>query len=216
MLVWLTPIYIGVNVTSMTTSRPYQMNARADAVRETRARIVAAAGEAILESDYNAITLEAIGQAAGVSVQTIIRHFASKDGLFRETFENMNKRVMISMEAVAIGDVRGAIEALHARYEWMGDSNIRMLAQEGSSGLISDGTKAARKYHRGWVERIFDPYLPAKGDPERRRRLFQLLIVCDVYTWKLIRRDHGGSRAATTEAILELANAVVGCKGDDR
>lgn len=200
----------------MNTSRPYRMNARANSVRETRARILAAAGEAILQSDYSAITLEAVGQAAGVSVQTIIRHFGSKEGLFRETSENIFKRVVTSMDAVAVGDVRSAIDALHARYEWMGDGNIRFLAQEESPGLIAEATKAARKNHRGWVERIFDPYLPPKGDPERRKRLFQLLIVCDVYTWKLIRRDHGGSRAATTEAILELANLVVGRKGDDR
>jgi AcrR family transcriptional regulator len=200
----------------MNTSRSYQMNARADAVRETRARIVAAAGEAILQSDYNAITLEAVGRAARVSVQTIIRHFGSKDGLFREASENIFKRVVTSMDAIAVGDVRGAIEALHARYEWMGDGNIRFLAQQETPGLIADGTKAARRYHRSWVERIFDPYLPPKGDTERRNRLFQLLIVCDVYTWKLLRRDHGGSRAATTEAILGLANAIVGCTGDAR
>lgn len=192
------------------------MKARADSVRETRSRILAAAGEAVLVSDQDAITLAAIGEAAEVSVQTIIRHFGSKDGLFREAYERMFEQVVRSMEDVAVGDVRGAIEALHARYEWMGDSNIRFLAQEATPGPIADGTRAARKYHRGWVERIFDPYLPPKGNPERRTRLFQLLIVCDVYTWKLIRRDHGGSRTATTEAILDLANAVVGYEGDDK
>jgi len=198
----------------MNKNRRYLMKARADSVDETRAKIVAAAVDAILASDYNSITLETVGQTAGVSVQTIIRHFESKDGLFRKASESMFERVRSSMDAIAVGDVRGAIEALHARYEWMGDSNIRFLAQEETPGLISDGTRVARKYHRGWVERIFDPYLPPRGDPDRRKRLFQLLIVCDVYTWKLIRRDHGGSRAATTEAILELANAVVDRKGD--
>ena len=112
------------------------------------------------------------------------------------------------MEGVEVGDIRAAVEALHARYEWMGDGNIRMLAQEDSPGLIADGMKSARKWHRQWIERIFAPYLPAKG-AARRRRLYQFLIVCDVYTWKLVRRDHGGSRNATTKAIVELANAIV-------
>jgi len=214
MLTRLTSIYIGVNVTNMKHPRPYRMNARADAVRENRSRILAAACEAVLKSDHDAIPLAAIGEAAGVSVQTIIRHFGSKDGLFREAYERMFERVVKSMEDVAVGDVKGAIEALHARYEWMGESNIRFLAQEATPGMIADGTKAARKFHRDWVEKIFEPFLPPKGDPERRRRLFQLLIVCDVYTWKLIRRDHGGSRAATTEAILDLACAVVGQRGE--
>jgi AcrR family transcriptional regulator len=184
------------------------MGARADAVRETRAKILAAAGEALQTTDYASITLDAIGESSGVSVQTIIRHFGSKDGLFHEAFDAWGQKVAREMEGVEVGDVRGAIEALHARYEWMGDSNIRMLAQEESPGLIADGMKVARKFHRAWIERIFAPYLPAKG-AARRKRLYQFLIVCDVYTWKLVRRDHGGSRNATTEAIVELANAIV-------
>jgi AcrR family transcriptional regulator len=52
-------------------------------VRETRAKILAAAGEALLNTDYNAITLDAIGESAGIILQTIIRHFVSKERLFR-------------------------------------------------------------------------------------------------------------------------------------
>lgn len=212
MLVLLTRKCIGVNVTSMNTSRRYQMSARADGVRETRTKIVAAAGEAILTTDYSAITLEAISSQSGVSVQTIIRHFGSKEGLLREAFEAFTKRIDAEMRRVEVGDIAAAIEALHARYEWMGDANVRMLAQEESPGLIAEGMKTARKYHRQWVERIFEPYLPPSG-AARRKRLYQFLIVCDVYTWKLIRRDHRGSRAATTEAVVELANAIVRYEG---
>lgn len=191
------------------------MTARADAVRETREKILAAVGEAVLMTDYNAITLQQISERVGVSVQTVIRHFRSKDALFRDAFQAFGEKVVAAMDGVEAGDIRGAMEALHARYEWMGDANIRMLAQEESPGLIADGMKQGRKFQRGWVERIFAPYLPARGDPARRRRLFQFLIVCDVYTWKLVRRDHGGSRAATTEALVELANAIARLEGEE-
>jgi AcrR family transcriptional regulator len=190
------------------------MGARAEAVRETRTRILAAAGEALLKTDYGAITLQMVGESCGVSVQTIIRHFESKDRLFREAFEVFDNEVASEMERVEVGDIRGAIEALHSRYEWMGDGNIRMLAQEESTGLIADGMRSARKMHRDWVERTFEPYLPSRGDPARRKRLFQFLIVTDVYTWKLVRRDHGGSRVATTETIIELTNAIVRQEGE--
>lgn len=191
------------------------MTARADAVRETREKILAAVSEAVLTTDYNAITLQQISESVGVSVQTVIRHFGSKDALFRDAFQVFGQKVVAAMDGVDVGDIRGAIEALHARYEWMGDANIRMLAQEESPGLIADGMKQGRKFQREWVERIFAPYLPTRGDPARRRRLFQFLIVCDVYTWKLVRRDHGGSRAATTEAIVELANAIARLEGEE-
>lgn len=184
------------------------MGTRADTVRETRDKILAAAGEALLKTDYNAITLDVIGKSADTTVQTIIRHFTSKERLFREAFDAFTVKIGAEMAGVAVGDVRGAIEALHARYEWMGDANLRMLAQEEMPGPIADAMGLARKLQRKWVERVFAPYLPASG-AARRKRLYQLLIVCDVYTWKLVRRDHGGSRDAAVEAIVELANAAI-------
>lgn len=200
----------------MNRARRYQMSARADAVRETRANIIEAAGKAILTTDYGSVTLEMIAEASGVSVQTIIRHFESKDRLFDEAFAAFMHDVGRAMDGVGVGDVRSAIEALHARYEWMGDGNIRMLSQEESPGPIAGGMKMARKLHRDWVERIFDPYLPAKPPAARRKRLHQFLIVCDVYTWKLIRRDHGASRAATTQTVIELANAAIALGGEEQ
>lgn len=190
------------------------MSARADAVRETRASIIDAAGKAILTTDYSTITLEMIAQSSGVSVQTIIRHFESKERLIHDAFAAFMHDVDAAMTGVEVGDIRKAIEALHARYEWMGDGNIRMLSQEESPGPIADGMRLARKIHCQWVERIFEPYLPLRPPAARRRRLHQFLVVCDVYTWKLIRRDQGASRAATTATVIELANALTRLGGE--
>jgi AcrR family transcriptional regulator len=192
------------------------MGARADAVRETRAKIIEAAGKAVLTMDYGGVTLETIADSAGVSVQTILRHFESKDRLFHEAFDVFHHEIDHEMDGVKVGDIRAAIEALHARYEWMGDGNIRMLSQEETPGPIAEGMKVARKFHCEWVERIFDPYLPSKPPAARRKRLHQFLIACDVYTWKLIRRDQGASRAATTETVIELANAITRLGGEEQ
>ena len=42
----------------------------------------------------------------------------------------------------------------------------------------------------------------------RRRCLTELLTITDVLTWRMLRRDHGLSRAQTEEAIRELLEAV--------
>jgi hypothetical protein len=39
---------------------------------------------------------------------------------------------------------------------------------------------------------------------ERERRLAQFVAICDVYTWKLLRRDAGLSRRQTELAVTEL------------
>ncbi|MEA2331317.1 MAG: hypothetical protein QOH58_1455, partial [Thermoleophilaceae bacterium] len=44
---------------------------------------------------------------------------------------------------------------------------------------------------------------------ERDRRLAQLVAVCDVYTWKLLRRGAGLSRRQTELALAELLEPLL-------
>src|SRR5262249_52553150 len=50
----------------------------------------------------------------------------------------------------------------------------------------------------------------------RQRRLAQLVAVCDVYTWKLLRRDAGLSRQQTELALAELLNPLSEAADDAR
>ena len=43
----------------------------------------------------------------------------------------------------------------------------------------------------------------------RDRRLAQLVAVCDVYTWKLLRRDAGLDRKSTELAMVELLTPLL-------
>ena len=55
------------------------MVARAEGMSLTRNRIVQAALKLALEQAYEDITLVAIAEAAGVSHQTVLNHFESKE-----------------------------------------------------------------------------------------------------------------------------------------
>jgi hypothetical protein len=57
------------------------------------------------------------------------------------------------------------------------------------------------------AKQIEGPLVPHRTD--RKIRVLQFLVLCDVYTWKLLRRDHGGNREATMRAILELMEPLV-------
>ena len=185
------------------------MTTRANAQEETRARILREGRKALFNKYFDEFTLQEIAEAARVTVQTVLRHFASKEGLVEAVKDDVGGEIWTRMDAVPVGDVRAAIAALHERYEWMGDGNIRLLAQEPRVKPIADGLREARTRHREWVERIFAPYLPPKRHPNRQMRLLQFLVLCDVYTWKLLRRDHGGNRKMTMRTILELMEPLV-------
>jgi hypothetical protein len=57
--------------------------------------------------------------------------------------------------------------------------------------------------HRDWVRSTFAPVVAGRED------LLDLLVVAtDVYTWKLLRRDRGHSRAITEQRMKTLVRAV--------
>ena len=57
--------------------------------------------------------------------------------------------------------------------------------------------------------RVFARALARCRGAERERRLAQLVAVCDVYTWELLRRDRGLSRRETERALVELLEPLI-------
>jgi AcrR family transcriptional regulator len=63
------------------------MNKRAEKARQTRRRILAAAGELFVEQGYGATSLQEVADRAGVAVQTIYFVFGTKRALLKELFD---------------------------------------------------------------------------------------------------------------------------------
>src|SRR5690349_16410912 len=80
-----TASYIGVTNGNMKVARRktrvYRQEARARGVEATRERILQCAYDLWLEVPYDAVTIEAVARRAGVSKQTVLRQFTSKDDL---------------------------------------------------------------------------------------------------------------------------------------
>jgi AcrR family transcriptional regulator len=174
------------------------MKARAAATEATRSRIIDAAIEAFLTRWYDEVTLAEIAAPAGVSVQTVINHFGSKDDLFGACIDRIAEQVG-SRRVQEPGDVVRAVESLVDDYEVSGDAVIRMLALEERFPAIAAGLERGRASHRDWVRRTIGggPALPL------------LVVATDVYTWKLLRRDQGFSRARTAAAMTQMIEALL-------
>jgi AcrR family transcriptional regulator len=113
----------------MKTTRTYTMTARAKSAEETRRRILQAAFTLQSQRLASEIGLEAVADEAGVSVQTVLRHFGNRAGLFDATVVFANEQVT-EERRTPVGDVPAAIRVLVDHYELRGDMALIMLAQE--------------------------------------------------------------------------------------
>lgn len=193
--------------TDMKTKRAYSMTTRAEAAKRTGLRILNAVVELTSTKLVSDISLEDVASAAGVSVQTVLRHFGSRSELLDAAREH-GRTVIAEERRVPVGDVAAAVRAVVEHYERRGDAVILMLAQEHADERIRAITDDGRQFHLGWVEKVFAPHLPA-GRPAREERISLLVLVTDVYAWKLLRRDRGASRAVTEQRMTRLVRAVL-------
>jgi AcrR family transcriptional regulator len=65
-----------------TGKRPYRMGVRAEQVAATREHMLATAMQLFSTRLYDEVSLDDVAAGAGTTVQTVIRHFGSKDSLF--------------------------------------------------------------------------------------------------------------------------------------
>lgn len=191
----------------MKSKRAYTMTTRAEAAERTRLRILDATVELSSSRLVSEISLEDVAAAAGVSVQTVLRRFVNRSGLLDAAREHA-RTVIAEERRVPVGDVASAVRAVVEHYERRGDAVILMLAQEHADERIRAITDDGRRFHAGWVEEVFAPYLP-DGRAARDERTALLVVATDVYTWKLLRRDQGASRAATEQRMERLVRAVL-------
>jgi AcrR family transcriptional regulator len=184
------------------------MVARAEAAAATAERILDAATEVFWELPTDQISLDEVARRARVTVQTVIRRFGGREGLLAAGVKREAEKVQAQREA-PVGDAAQAVHVLIDHYEAFGDRVLKMLAEEDRSPGIRTIVDGGRALHREWCERVFAPALSKMRPANRDRRLAQLVTVCDVYTWKLLRRQAGLSRRQTELAVVELVNPLL-------
>jgi AcrR family transcriptional regulator len=187
----------------------YTMRARADGMADTRDRIVRAALKLFLEQAYEDVALAAIAEAAGVSHQTVLNHFSSKENVAAAAAELLGRQTQAARSKAVADDPLGAIQVLVGEYERFGDANVRWAVASDRLGSLAPLLDEARAGHQAWLERIFSARLP-ETRAVRRIAIHALHAATDVYTWKLLRRDLRLSRADTVRVLLDLVNGVLG------
>jgi AcrR family transcriptional regulator len=192
----------------MKTQRPYLQRARAEASEATHRRIMDALAELVGERSTMTIQLADVAERAGVSVQTILRRFGSRDGLFDQTLASQRTAVESEREAPA-GEPRQALRILMDHYEQRGDGVVALLAQESTDERVRHIVTVGRGVHRRWVESVFAPWLHGAAEAERNERVRLLIVATDVYVWKLLRRDLTLPRPEAEAHMLRLVHGLL-------
>jgi AcrR family transcriptional regulator len=187
------------------------MGARGEAVVATRNRILEAGRSLGLDDLVLDPTLEQVADRAGVSVQTVLRHFGTRGALLDAVAEHARHLVETERRPASTGPA-AAVEAVLEHYERLGDFSLAMLAREGADDKAAAVTRAGKALHRRWVEQSFAVALPP--EPAAREALVDLLVVAtDVYAWKLLRRDRGLALPVVRERMLAMVHALLAAAG---
>ena len=191
----------------MKTTRTYTMRARAEQAERTRARILDAAIELSAERPIAACTLPAVVERAQVSVQTILRIFGTREGLFEAA--RAHGEAAVRAERLADpDDVEASLDSLADHYELRGDAALLLLGQESWEPFAARITASGKRFHREWVESVFARTLERLSGTRRIEGLDLLVAATDVTTWKLWRRDRALGRDETLARMRELVASV--------
>jgi AcrR family transcriptional regulator len=189
--------------------RAYRQSARASAAEATAERILDAFLRQMTERWFDEIRLDSIAREAGVTVQTVIRRFGSKEGLLEAMQHRIGEKVEQRRE-VEEGDVAGVVAGLTADYEENGDIVMRTLAQEDRFAACKAVTDHGRKMHRQWIAKAFRPWLDALPPEARGPAEDALVVAGDLYVWKLVRRDMRRPIAAYQAIMKTMLAAAIG------
>ena len=190
-------------------ARAYTKAARAAAEEATRTALLDAAEEAFFDPGWDRATLASIAARAGVTKQTLLRHFGSKDGLLEAAFARAFERVRAQRFAAPGDDVEAAIDTLLEHYAEFGERSLRMGALAGT-GRAGEIVRAARALHRAWVDHAFAQPLARVPARERDRVRNALVAACDVTTWAVLARDLALPPGEVRATLLRIVRGLLG------
>jgi AcrR family transcriptional regulator len=185
--------------------RKYELRKRAEAMEETRRRIVEAAVELHGSVGPARTTVSAVAEHAGVQRHTVYRHFPTEENLFAACsghFAELNPLPdLAAWAAIDDPDERLAtgLAELYAFYERTGGMWTNIFRDEDLVAAIGPNLRRFRDY-LDEAARVL-----AAGRPRRKVVRAALRHAVDFRTWASLARDGGLDRAEVVGLMAGLA-----------
>ena len=193
----------------VTASRSYTKVARARAEERTRTALLDAADAAFFDGRWAQTSLAEMATTAGVTKQTLLRHFGSKDGLLEEAWARGMQQVRDQRWGAPTNDLPGAVDNLLDHYEEVGERAMKIAAYTGGGGDLTELGRVARQLHYDWVDHAFGTWLARLGRKRRARCRAALIALCDVHTWWLLSHDLGLARAEVRATLIQSIEGLL-------
>lgn len=192
-------------------TRKYDSSKRKAQAEARRQHILKCAAQVIGNAQADEFRLEDVAKEAGVSVQTILRAFGSKDGLTVATLESegpdgVNFTAFANIE---IDDLEDFARTVFSAYDKIGDLVIRALSEEYRSPVFRGALDVGRTYHLEWISAVFAPYLARRSPAERDLLFHALMTATDIYIWKILRRDEGLNFDETVATVVFTLKSLI-------
>ena len=95
-------------------------------------------------------------------------------------------------------------------YEDYGLLILKVYAEAHQAPGVPEIAERGRTFHVEWCRQAFAGALDPGLDPTtRKRRLGQIIAICDATTWRILRHDGQLSAAQTEAALLELLSPLL-------
>jgi AcrR family transcriptional regulator len=189
--------------------RKYNAHVQSEVKTLTRQRILDAARDLFLEKWIDELTLQDVAGYAGVTVQTVIRHFGTREQLLRTAVEEIDLGARDHRRLQTDGSLSGIVAALVDYYETYHAWVLRSLAQESRIPELSISLTKGRQQHCDWLLTCFALYLNALSEPQRKALADQLYTLCEIYVWRVYRLDLNQPRSVLEIAWHSLLRAVI-------
>ena len=193
----------------MATARPYTQVARAQAQEETREALLDAAEATFFSGTWIQASLEAVAAGAGVTKQTLLRHFGSKEGLLEQAMLRGYDRVRDQRWSAPSGDVEAAVDNLLDHYGSHGERALMMDGLDAPGRFVADLGRRARQMHYDWVDHAFGPWLKHARGRRRVHRRAALIALCDVHTWWLLSHDLELDRREVRATLIHSIRSIL-------
>ena len=188
--------------------RRYAMASRAAKAEATRARIRVSAMELYCQRPIEDFTLEEVAGRAGVAVRTVLRAYPSKDELVYAALDEMAAGG-VYLKPTPPGDIKAGVSAFFDIYETVGDLVLQRLSDERRRPGLKPSLDQGRENHRDGVKVIFAPQLEQRRGAARVELFNMLVVMTDVYVWKLLRRDMALTRPAAEAIVGKMIFSII-------
>ncbi len=183
--------------------RIYSMVRRGETKAASRDLILDAAEHFFSQELYENVSLNRIAGEAGLGIQTVLRHFPTKETLFLASMTRSLEKADKSRNYLPGQSLEESVLQLLSYYESHGATIINYLNQVATNPAFAPITQAGGEAHARWIKVLFSSYFKFGNDNNPILQK-QIEVILDIRVWELLRYRKGLSVEEVSRVITGL------------